>query len=357
MGKGLTNKRNLLHIEIMRILAIYLVMFNHTGDKGYLLFTNAQSSPFYFVYMFMSMFCACAVPVFYMISGALLLKKEEDLGTIFKKRVLKYVILLFVISGIYFIYKCWGEGFGPSYFLIQTYIEPWSDALWYMYSYIAVLMMLPFLRKIANGIKTKEFIYLAVVSIVLVGIIPIIEYRFLSGLKLYYKIKGAIFIESNIFFLLMGHFIENVLDKKYFQTKYVLIAIGAAFVALVIECYMTQYCINTEGIADATTGQSFRDSLVGVVAICVYFSTKWLFDIKIKKQNTFTKFIGIAGGATFGIYLLEKIIRDVTAPVYFALQPYIHTMPATLIRLVAAFALGMIITLILKKIPVIKKYI
>lgn len=32
------NKRNLLHIELIRIIAAYFVIFNHTGKRGFFLF-------------------------------------------------------------------------------------------------------------------------------------------------------------------------------------------------------------------------------------------------------------------------------------------------------------------------------
>ena len=41
------NDNKTLHIELLRIIAIYFVIFNHTGDKGFFLFANELESPFF----------------------------------------------------------------------------------------------------------------------------------------------------------------------------------------------------------------------------------------------------------------------------------------------------------------------
>ncbi len=86
-------KKKLVHLEAFRILAIYLVMFNHTDKNGFFFFTVAQASPFYGLYLFISIACKFAVPLFYMVSGALLLKKEESIGVVYKKRFLRMLII------------------------------------------------------------------------------------------------------------------------------------------------------------------------------------------------------------------------------------------------------------------------
>lgn len=71
------NKRNLLHIELIRIIAAYFVIFNHTGKRGFFLFSvYERGSLQYWVYMILSIFCKISVPLFFMIAGALLLKKR-----------------------------------------------------------------------------------------------------------------------------------------------------------------------------------------------------------------------------------------------------------------------------------------
>ena len=72
-------KAKLVHIEILRILAIFFVIFNHTGKDGYFLFSEFSASSIRFwLYLFLSHFCKFAVPVFLAISGALVLSKPRE---------------------------------------------------------------------------------------------------------------------------------------------------------------------------------------------------------------------------------------------------------------------------------------
>lgn len=93
-----SSRVRLLHPDILRILAIYLVAFNHTGDRGYMLFANSAGSALYFPYMAFSVLCKIAVPIFFMISGALLLPKEESFKQLFQKRVLRMAVVLILNS-------------------------------------------------------------------------------------------------------------------------------------------------------------------------------------------------------------------------------------------------------------------
>ena len=97
-----SQSKRLIHLDLLRVMAIYLVIFNHTGDRGYTLFISKISSPVSLLYMIASVFCKIAVPLFFMISGALLLRKEETLQELFLKRILRMVVVLFIISIPYY---------------------------------------------------------------------------------------------------------------------------------------------------------------------------------------------------------------------------------------------------------------
>ena len=90
--------REIIYIEILRIIALYLVLFNHTGNYGYSLYMVSQESRYYPIYLFLSVITVCNVPIFFMISGALLLGKEESLRVLFRKRIRKFLIVLIGIS-------------------------------------------------------------------------------------------------------------------------------------------------------------------------------------------------------------------------------------------------------------------
>ena len=83
-------KTKRLHIEALRVIACFFVIFNHSQQRGYFLFSAyPQNSPEFWLYMALSVFCKFSVPMFFAISGALLLTKDESLSVIYKKRVFR----------------------------------------------------------------------------------------------------------------------------------------------------------------------------------------------------------------------------------------------------------------------------
>ena len=67
------------YLDVLRNIAIFMVLFNHTGSKGFAIFTTvAPQSVSYWIYLFGAIFIKIAVPIFFMISGALLLERENE---------------------------------------------------------------------------------------------------------------------------------------------------------------------------------------------------------------------------------------------------------------------------------------
>ena len=56
-------KNKIIYLEILRIIAAFFVIFNHTGNDGFFLFSLKSSNhlPFW-IYAFISVFCKFAVP-------------------------------------------------------------------------------------------------------------------------------------------------------------------------------------------------------------------------------------------------------------------------------------------------------
>ena len=65
-----------IYLDFLRIIAIFMVLFNHTGTSGFVLFTVTQRSALYPFYLFNAILIKIAVPLFFMISGVLLLGKN-----------------------------------------------------------------------------------------------------------------------------------------------------------------------------------------------------------------------------------------------------------------------------------------
>ncbi|MDO4620166.1 MAG: acyltransferase family protein, partial [Lachnospiraceae bacterium] len=179
----MNSKQHYIYIDFLRIFAIFWVMFNHTNTRGFFLFSITDHPAKQLVYLFISIFCKFAVPVFFMISGSLLLPKSESLETIFRKRILRFVMILFVIILLYWLYNKyrWGNPLEISDIFKQLYTGKGPGQLWYLYSYIAILLMLPFLKYLAESMRGSDYLYLAFMFVLFTGILPVIDYLLFKG--------------------------------------------------------------------------------------------------------------------------------------------------------------------------------
>ena len=357
MSSNIQNsKKRLVHLDLLRLISIFLVIFNHTGDKGYMLFFENMNSSLSFMYMTFSVFCKIAVPVFFMISGALLLPKQESLRDLFCKRILRMVIVLVVISIPFYVWLHRDQGLSIASFGAYIYGNSATTSLWYLYSYISFLLMLPFLRSMVKNMKEKDFWYLAIGYIVFVGVLPSIEYLLWHNSNtLHTDLSPALFTAQNVFFAIMGYYLEHILNSKHYNKNNSLWAIIFSIIAIFCTCLMTCYQSKIDVICDGNQIERFFNSFICIPAMTMYFLIKCLGD-KIKNEKT-CRYISILGTGVFGVYLIEKFIRAILKVVYDVLFPIMGSFIASLIWSFSVLCIGMMIVIILKHIPVLRKIV
>lgn len=143
------SSRNISY-DILRIFAILMVFYNHRYTF-YIADTFKNVDFKYCLLSSLSIICKCGPPLFFMVSGALLLKKEESFKNILLHRILRIIIVMLACT-VLVMYR--DNDF--------NFITSFSTKLnWYLYQYLAYLFMLPFFRKIAiNSNKNDTFLYI-----------------------------------------------------------------------------------------------------------------------------------------------------------------------------------------------------
>ena len=77
-------KKKMVWLEMLRIFAVLLVIFNHTGDYGFHYWATLDGGYRYWLFMACAALTVMNIPIFYMISGALLMGKEESIQTVWR---------------------------------------------------------------------------------------------------------------------------------------------------------------------------------------------------------------------------------------------------------------------------------
>lgn len=361
----LRNNDKKIYFEVMRIFAIFFVLFNHTGTNGFFLFSVCpKESPQFWVYLFISIFCKFAVPLFFAISGALLLDREnESLKKLWKDKIFKFAVILFVISVLtavsFMIFA--GRDYSLKSWIKQCYSSNVSAQLWYLYAYLAFLISLPFLRTLVKNLKDQYFYYLIAI-VLFFQTIPILEYLlWQQKFTLNGNLRPYWLMSNIVIYPCIGYFLEHRLPIE--KAKKWLVAIWIFnIVCIIFSAYVTNYRCSLQNNFSEGKSQTFYNNFVLVNCIAVYVTIK-CFANKLKMSDRVNEIILWLGKGTFGVYLFHLIFQNtplfkkLLAVLKSTVGVNINFMLANWIYVLCLMLFCFIFTGILKKIPVVKKLV
>ena len=360
------SKNKHIDLEIMRILACYFVIFNHTGNNGYFLFSKYGSNTITFwIYMFISVFCLFAVKLFFMVSGALFLIREpDDIAYLWKHRIAKMLIILTFWSLFYYIVECWHGGrleFDIKEFLIKLYDRNLNFSFWYLYKYIALLISLPILQRIAKSLQSKEYIYMIILYIGFYAILPIVQYLLWQDRhNLNGNLRVSWLTQEIFMFPLLGYFIRYRVND-YWNNKRLIILWCSNIVAICLTCYMTYYQSCITGICDEEHSQGFFGLLTIINSMTVFVTCQY-FCGRVRINKNIHKVIVSIASNTFGIYLIHVFVMNKISVVKSAWDLFreklnLNYMISALLFCLFVLVVSYFLVCILKKIPVLCKFI
>ena len=334
-----------IHIDFIKILAILLVIFIHTGNEGFLAYQKQSNFFIQIFQLFLTSFCKIAVPLYFMCSGALLLGKEESIQKLWKKRVLKYIIITIVFTLFYYIFLSLHDKspIDLQWILKTMYSSStfsFSGSYWFLYSYIAFLIMLPILRIIAKYMTKEVMIYLLVLYGMFCGILPILEFYLELGSL---AISIPFITNQVLFYPLIGYYLEE--NQVSFGTNKKLFV---ACAGLSIFSVISSSIISLKTLENGNPTGKYFTLFGGYIAILVYLSIR---DIcKRISSERLQNIVRKISQCTFGIYLLHGFAFILINDVYVGGR-YLDAW----IKVLCVFASSFMITFVLRKIPLINK--
>ncbi|TCU99134.1 surface polysaccharide O-acyltransferase-like enzyme [Paracandidimonas soli] len=146
-------------IEFIRVVACFMVVLLHVAASGFSEFGDA-----WWPSNFLDAFTRVCVPLFLMVTGALLLGRREPLRLLLRGRVLRLLPPLLFWSLFYVGWRAWrsDEPFVLPQALASLPAQPSSYHLWYLYALVGITLFLPFLRLLwQHAGETEKRFYLA----------------------------------------------------------------------------------------------------------------------------------------------------------------------------------------------------
>lgn len=327
------------YISILNVLACIGVVILHTFETGY-----TSDANFVFEVLIRAI-AYCAVPVFFMITGATLIDYREryDTKTFFKKRLLKVIIPLIIWSIIYFIINFFKGKFSINdlsfkfvfeyFFLVKT-----NPIFWFFVVIIGIYLAIPVISLIPQESRRKVFLYIIIITFVFNQFLPDLLYHL--NLNYNYDLKFPLTYSGWISFIFIGYYIDKYeIVKKHRMIIYVLGIIG--FLTMVVPTIFISYHKNES----CSWFDEYYD------APCVLYSASVFLFFKSKTNNNqiVTKimpFFNFIAPTTLGIYVLHIAIRDFLR--YFYTYSYFGM---NLVLTMSILTICFIVVKIVQKIP------
>ncbi|MBR6950001.1 MAG: acyltransferase family protein [Bacilli bacterium] len=324
------NLRN-SNIELLRILAIIMIIFHHFSFHG----GYSINSLSFFSTVWLQFIGSCgkiSVNLFILISGYFLINSKSVKINKFLKLIFQILFYLIVILAFCLLFKI----IPINTFDLKNYLLKYND-WWFARSYLALYLIHPYVSLFLNSLSKEKYRNLLIFSFIFLSIIPTItNIKFDEGNLIWF-----IFIYS------LGGYISKYPIKndwtsiKYFIYSLILLLISFIFVII--------YDYNNYGASDFTLkiNDFFRIDKLVVLLISLFIFLGFL-NLKIKNN----KYINIIASCSFGIYLIHDsiYIRNYIwknlffKPLYFSRLLYL--IPYSIVVVLIVFIVCCIIELI-----------
>ncbi len=290
------NEKRFEYLDYIRVFATVMVIIIHCiyeylGDfsnKGSILWTSL---------VFVNELLRTGVPLFFMMSGYLLLQKDiTDIKAFYKKRFVKIAIPFLVYDIFYFILNSiiYKTDFSVMRFLRELADRGSAYHLWFVYSILFIYLLMPFLRMIVSKCTVKTLFLFLVLCGFQTTVRPILNIIFNGKLHFYLTDDG---IMGYVGYVILGYLMGNFNFSK--KTEKIIYLLG--IVSFILFPIWNIYTTETTGDLFFNGGYTLNH-YIEAAAVFLFFKNH------IHKSN---KFISELSAVSFSAYLIHVAILNI----------------------------------------------
>lgn len=302
MDMAKQEKKRVVFLDILRVIAIIMVLFNHRYTYWGPEQNMTSMSPKLFLALALSCLCKCGPPLFFMVSGTLLLGREESFSRILKHRVMRIIIVMLICS-VYL-----SRNSLSMKTILQNFL---SGENWYFYAYIGYLLMLPFLRKIAVNASVKDmYLYLTMVTVfyTLSGILTVypVQQAFTGSVEMLYTSGWASSCWA-VIFPLAGFFLNRMAiakSEKTTEDPLMWVLLFGSAVMVILNVLSVAKNVETGG---GNLSEQLRQRAIFLPSCALYYffcRENYLGGVSFSNQKR-NKWISLLSSASFGVFIIE----------------------------------------------------
>ena len=330
-----------IYISYLRVIATVFVILIH-ASTGFLNKFAPHSLDWNYA-NWINSFTRCSVPIFVMLSGALLIPKQEDVFPFCRKRLptLLYPFIFWTI--IYLIYYFYRYTNFESLSILRI-LEVSGDKilhganahLWYLYMIFGIYVAIPYLSKLLKHLQQKEILLILFLWLVSMFVMN-------RGFYSYVPRFDLTFFSGYIGYIILGYY---MITYPIRASKYILLV---GFISLgIITAFGTYYLSSINKKYDPT----LYNYLMPTTAFAAFFLFGYIQKL-FANQTSMPKWIAILDKYSFGIYLAHIIPLNYVHPM---ISKYVSTGWVIPSATFSTLILSILITYLLRKIP-LGKYV
>lgn len=330
----MSQKHHYVWADVVRSLAIFLVVYIHCRT------TFETVAPISWILGVVYLSSTICIALFILLSGALLLPKQEKISIFIRKRLFKILIPWIFWTLLWFIFD-YSLILQHSYnfiFIARAFIKYFFSRFWFLPIIFSMYLFTPILRIYLVKLKTKILTVILLLWFFSLILFPIY--------LLYQGIYNAANTILTIFQFLGIYILGYIIIDRYNPAKYLSVWLGL-FLIGTIAIYIQLQLWHKIAIARlAAFPYSFISPEVIIASVSAFIAIYIIFN-KIKINNSLTKILSNISHAALGIYLTHE---------FFILLCYklLGFSYIPLEKTIIVFFTSCIFVIILNKIPYVK---
>ncbi|WNO09944.1 acyltransferase [Teredinibacter sp. KSP-S5-2] len=304
----------LLWLEAIRLIAIIQVIVIHVTAQTYFLGAPIDSLDGWLLVVLNSMSRVC-VPLFFMVSGYLLLSRQEPVLKFFNRRFKRILTPLFAWSLIYLAMIHWVEvkypsgtsSVTPEYMqdiidkgwgaLALMFVFPLYYHLWFLYSLSAQYLLIPLWRNVYHSSSPTKLWYVLVVLVLGVQFSGYYYNSEMAGFNLFVQI-----IFGSATYVLAGSLVGRIPLKASIAWGMLALGIGL----LIYTVWGTAYL----SLEDGKYNMSLVDSSINIFGgtVAAFYLMRYVFEELLGDiSERIERWLSHFGELSFGVYLIHPV--------------------------------------------------
>ncbi|MBE5905525.1 MAG: hypothetical protein E7277_01860 [Lachnospiraceae bacterium] len=286
------------NIELLRVISCMMVIFIHVANY-YCRSMEEISVGSYVFATIINGICRISVPMFFMISGSLLVGRDVDIKRNFNRVIM--ILKPLVIWSL--IYAVWNYSYRERgyYDLKDMFAEPVKRHLWFLYVLVGIYLTLPFWQKLFQGMSDELVRYFSILYIVLLGI-----NFFLACMDMEVRYQIPLVGSScHLGYFIMGYVIRRY--RKEIKMRRLWAALVAIFSMTIVIGATLSYSFN-DG-AHCEDFFEYRNVLIGIAAMAIFLAT--MRSKPCQLTDTMRCWVELVAKHAFTIYLAHVLFLDI----------------------------------------------